>query len=90
MKPYRDVFGNNLTKKDVTMAVQAAVMTRRLSPISLHRATGLGIGKSNRIYQLLQDANVVGDDQTVIFKGFNNHAGAVNAALRQLKKGRSL
>lgn len=83
-QPYRDVFGNKLSKKDVTLSTHALLGRKKLSPIQLHRLTRLGIGKSNRIYRLLQDANIVSADQQVILTG----APAENAALRQLKKGR--
>lgn len=94
MKPYRDLFGNPLAKQDVSMAVQAAVMTDKISAFTLSRATGLAVGKAGKILRLLEDAKVITpavNEQgiyRVILKGFNNHAAAVNAAFRQLKKGR--
>lgn len=92
MRLYRDVFGNPLKKDDVAMAVQAIVMNPTITAISLHRATRLGIGKSANILRLLEQAKVVtaAEDGTrqVILKGFNNHSAAINAAFRQLKKGR--
>lgn len=93
MKPYRDAFGNPLAKKDVTLAVQAAVMNDSLTTMRLSRSTGLGIGKAKRMLELLEQAKVISapkdGERKVILKGFNNHAAAVNAALRQLKKGRA-
>lgn len=87
-KPYRDAFGNPLTKQDVTDAVQAAVMSDELTAISLSRSTGLGVTKATRILKLLQDAKIVSAKGKVLFKGFMYHNAAVNAALRQLKKGK--
>lgn len=88
MKAYRDPFGNPLSKKDVTMAIQATCMAGdNISYLSLSRSTGLGLGKAISLTKLLIDAKIVTKDHKVLFKGFNNHATAVNAALRQLKKG---
>lgn len=92
MKPYRDTFGNPLSKKDVSMAVQAAVMSDNISTVKLWRGAGLGIGKAKRILELLQQAKVISapvdGEHKVILRGLSNYDAAVNAALRQLKKGR--
>ncbi len=89
MKPYRDVFGNLLSKKDVTLAVQTAVMNETITTMKLSRSTGLGMLKSKKIIQLLEQAKVLSapkdGTRRVIF---NNEPAALNAALRQLKKGR--
>lgn len=89
---YTDVFGKPLKKEDVAIAVQAVAMHGTVSAIALNRATRLGIGKCVNILRLLEQAKVVSPAENgqrkVILKGFGNHAGALNAALRQLKKGR--
>lgn len=93
MKPYRDTFGNPLSKKDIRLAIQYAVTTDQISSIKLNRNTGLGLGKSKKILELLQDAIVISTSKngvhTVTLKGPKQYDAAVNAALRQLKKGRS-
>lgn len=88
MKPYRDVFGNPLSQKDTAMAVQATVMTDQISTMSLSRSTGFGVGKTLSMIKLLVDAQVVTPDFKVLFKGFKYHDAALNAALRQLRKGK--
>ena len=90
MTPYRDVFGNPLRKKDVILACQIAVQKGRLTALALHRSTQWGLGKAGRIVKLLQEAGVLaqsGPDgkKTVLLR---TEDAAVNAALRQLKKGR--
>lgn len=92
MKNFTDVFGKPLKKDDVAMAVQAVVMNRTISAITLNRASRLGITKCVAILKLLEQAQVVSPavdgERRVIARGFINHAGALNAALRQLKKSR--
>lgn len=89
MKPYRDVFGNPLKKDDIRFAVQAMSNNKNTSPVMLNRLTRLGIGKANKILMLFQDAKVVtapaaDGKRVVLLKG----DPAINAALRQLRKGR--
>lgn len=92
MKGFTDVFGKPLKKEDVAMAVQAVVMNGTINAVTLNRATKLGIGKSANILKLLEQARVVSPahdgQRMVILRGFNNHASALNAANRQLKKSR--
>lgn len=89
MKPYRDVFGNPLTKKDVTAAVAVMVQTGNPNPSNLQRHLKFGYGKAARISGLLCDAGVTTSTskkpRTVILR---NESQAINAALRQLKKGK--
>lgn len=90
MKPYRDVFGNNLTKRDVEAATRLLVRNGKSSPSLLQRSFKWGYGKAAKVIQLLEDAGVLGQisnkPRPVILK---NEEGAVNAALRQLKKGKT-
>ncbi len=92
MTTYTDAFGKPLNKDDVRLAVQATVMSSTVSTMSLNRSTRLGMVKVVNILRLLEAANIVSPakdgKRQVIMRGFNNHAAAVNAALRQLKKGR--
>lgn len=93
MKPYRDAFGNKLTKHDVTLAVHNIVRIDSISTMRLNRLTGLGIMKSSRILKLLEHARVIGPSKDgqrwVIIKGQKSFDAAQNAALRQLKKGKN-
>jgi len=89
MKGYTDVFGKPLKKNDVALAVQATVNYTTINAMALNRSTRLGIIKSANILRLLENANVVSaskdGNRSVTLR---NHASALNAALRQLKKGR--
>lgn len=91
MKPYTDVFKKPLTTDDVSLAVAAICQSkRRPSSSLLQRRLGWGYGKVLHMYELLEDANVVGPvtrdaSRTLYLK---NQATATNAALRQLKKGK--
>lgn len=90
MKPYRDIFGNKLTKQDVEAATRVMVRNGKASPSLLQRNFRWGYGKAARILQVLETAKVVGpvtDKPRVIV--FKNEDQAVNAALRQLKKGKA-
>lgn len=90
VKPYRDTFGNPLPKKDVELAAMVAARNATVTPFSLSRAIGhTGIIKARRLLTVLADAKVVkaGKDSTYS-RIINNDDAAVNAALRQLKKGR--
>lgn len=90
MKPYRDVFGNKITKRDVAMACQAVAVLNANTPVKLSRATRWGIGKAGRIMRVLEDAGVVHKtDKGTRSITLRNFEMAVNAANRQLKKGRS-
>lgn len=92
MKPYRDAFGNPLTKQDVSLAVQGAVMNDSVTNMRLSRQTGLGLMKITRILSVLEQAHIVGPSKDgarpVIMRGIKNFEAARNAALRQLKKGK--
>lgn len=89
MKPYRDLFGNPLTKQDVKAAVAIVVQHGKSSPSLLQRTFGWGYSKAIRITAVLEDAGVIGTQANnpylVVLKKEDE---AVNAALRQLKKGR--
>jgi len=88
-KPYRDMFGNPLTKNQVALAAQFAVTRPSVSSMSISRATGTGIGKASRIAQVLVHAGVIGQKkETGHVTILRSPDAAVNAALRQLKKGK--
>ena len=88
MKAYRDVFGKKLTKQDVVQAVIATVRSGDPYPATVRKYLGVGFGKANRLAKVLADAGITSpldhSPRKVILK---NEDAAVNAALRQLKKG---
>lgn len=90
MKPYTDIFKKPLTSDDVRLAVQVITTSKRRPTSSLlQRRLAWGYGKVLRVYELLEDALVVGPvrsdaTRTLLLR---TEASAVNAALRQLKKG---
>ena len=91
MKPYTDVFKKPFTSDDVALAVRTICQAkRRPSSSLLQRRLGWGYGKILHLWELLEDAAVVGPvtsdaSRTLYLK---NEATAINAALRQLKKGK--
>lgn len=92
VKQYRDMFGNQLTKQDIASCVRFVLQTGAASALALTQQFKWGYGKSYRIMQLLEDARVVtvadlesSTPRTVILK---NEDAAINAAFRQLNKGR--
>lgn len=88
-RQYTDVFGAMLTQNDVRLAVEIMSGRKSISPIALHRPTRWGMGKASNVLTLLCDAGVV---TKVNAEGYRNviihDEQAVNAALRQLNKGR--
>lgn len=89
MRPYRDAFGNPITKQDVMQAVAIVVRTGNPWPSNLHRKLKIGYAKAARLVKVLSDAGVTSEPdvspQVVILR---DEAQATNAALRQLKKGK--
>lgn len=89
MKAYRDVFGNPLSKAHITAAVRLIVQEKKATTSLLTRRLGFGYGKASRVMELLEDASVVSlmhdSRRTILLK---NESAAINAALRQLKKGK--
>lgn len=90
MRKYTDVMGNPITVDDVRIAVKVAVKFEMVSPLEMHRATRWGTGKASHTLTLLTDAGVLSkmDKDRVRSVILRNEDEAVNAALRQLKKGR--
>lgn len=89
-RPYTDIMGNKLTADEVRLAIRLILPHSDISPMALHRATRWGIGKASNMLTLLCHAGVVSKHadnrkRSVILKQEDT---AVNAALRQLKKGR--
>lgn len=90
MKVYTDVFKKPLSVTDVRTAAAVMVQSKRPSMYTLQRRMGMGAGKAMVMVRLLEDAGVITEltrarpDRTVILK---SEPAAINAALRQLKKG---
>lgn len=90
MKVYTDVFKKPLSVDDVRTAAAVMVQSKRPSMYTLQRRMGMGAGKAMVMVRLLEDAGVITEltkaqpDRTVILK---SEPAAVNAALRQLRKG---
>lgn len=87
MKQYRDLFGKRISKQDVVQAVIHTVRGRNPYPQALSRAMGIGFFKAKRLAQILADAKVTSPMDSQNRKVLFNEDAAVNAALRQLKKG---
>lgn len=84
MKQYRDLFGKKLGKQDVVQAVIHTVRSGNPAAMNIARRMGIGYFKASRLTRVLIDAGVTTENGAVILK----EDAAVNAALRQLKKGR--
>lgn len=90
MTPYTDVFKQPLTRQQVQTATALVIQSNSAAPSMLQRNMKIGYGKAASLIRLLADAGVVTDTigaqpRSVILK---NQDTAINAALRQLKKGR--
>jgi hypothetical protein len=82
------MLGKPLKAEDVALVCRALSVTGRTSTWSLTKATGLGIGKLNRIMAVLEAAHVVAKPSDGTRKILlRNEAAAVNAALRKLREG---
>lgn len=87
MKQYRDIFGKKLTKKDVVHAVIYTVRNHAPYPQRLARLMGVGYFKATRLAKVLADANVTTPMDSQQRRVLLKEDAALNAALRQLKKG---
>ena len=83
MAQYRDLFGKKISKQDTVQAVIHTVRTGKPGAMSLSRRMGIGLFKATRLVRVLQDAGVTTPTGRILLK----EDAAVNAALRQLKKG---
>lgn len=87
MKQYKDFFGNKLTKDEVVQAVIKTVRTNNPYPAHLSRQMGIGYFKATRLARVLADAKVASPMDAKSRRVYLKEDEAVNAALRQLKKG---
>lgn len=83
MSNYRDLFGKKIGKQDVVQAVIHTVRSGNPAAMNLARRMGIGYFKATRLVRVLQDAGVTTTTGSVLLR----EDAAVNAALRQLKKG---
>ena len=89
MKIYTDAFKKPIKPAEVRTAVIVILKAKRVDAITLTRSIkGFGLTKANTIIRLLEDATVVSDQwhgpRKILLK---NEDAAINAALRQLRKG---
>lgn len=84
---YRDLFGRKLSKQDVVQAVIHTVRGNNPYPAFLSRNMGIGYFKATRLAKVLADANVASPMDSKDRRVLLSEDAAVNAALRQLKKG---
>lgn len=90
MKKYTDVWKKPLESLEVTACARVSVQMKFGSTSLFTRRFGIGYGKALEILTLLIDANVVaepskeGRHRTIL----KSEEAAINAALRQLKKGK--
>lgn len=87
MKAYRDLFGKKLGKQDVVQAVIHTVRSGNPYPAYISRAMGIGYFKATRLARVLADAGVASPMDAEKRRVLLKEDAAVNAALRQLKKG---
>lgn len=90
MKPYTDVFKKPLDKEEVAQCARLSVQMKYAATSLLTRRLKIGYGKALEIVMLFVDAGVC---SPIIRDGrhsmlLKNESAAVNAALRQLKKGK--
>lgn len=89
MKAYRDVFKKPLNKDEVQGVVLEIIRANNPTTSFIARRFKWGFGKAMVMLTLLDDAGVISPAmrgrRTIILK---DPKAAVNAALRQLKKGR--
>lgn len=94
MKIYLDAFNKPITQADVRTAVVVILQKKQADAFMLTRSIkGFGPAKANTVIRLLEDAQVISEQfggqsipRTILLK---NEDAAINAALRQLKKGNS-
>lgn len=89
MRAYTDVFKKPLDKYEVTGIVIEIIRHKQPTTAFITRRGKWGIGKALAILNLLEDAGVISPGmrgrRTILLK---DPDAAINAALRQLKKGR--
>jgi len=87
MKHYKDLFGKNITKPDMVQAVLHTVRTGNPYPANIARRMSIGFFKAKRLVQVIADAGVATPIDSGKRRVLLKEDAAINAALRQLKKG---
>lgn len=92
MKIYTDAFKKPITQADVRTAVVIILQKKQADAFMLTRSIkGFGPAKASTVIRLLEDAQVISEqfnsDTTPRVILLKNEDAAINAALRQLKKG---
>jgi len=86
---YKALIQKPITKAEVRAAVAVTLSTGYVDAVILSRRLQIGFGKADKLAKLMYDAGIIVDSTmrgtVVILKG---EAQALNAAYRQLKKGR--
>lgn len=89
MKGYTALLKKPLTKAEVRQAVAVTLSTGYVDAVVLSRKLQIGFGKASKLAKLMYDAGIIVDSTmrgtVVILKG---EPQALNAAYRQLNKGR--
>ncbi len=86
MKPYVDIFKKPIKKEEVAAAANLLVGANSTSTLAVRQHLGIGFGRAAIIVKVLKDANVIAENQSTVL--LKNQSEAVNAALRQLKRGK--
>lgn len=89
MIPYRDTFGNPITKRDAKQAAMLAVSCDNAKPEILQKVMGISQSKALRLTELLADAGVT--DELNRLEGrvlIRSASEAVDAVIDQLTKGK--
>lgn len=89
MKAYTALLKKPLTKAEVRQAVVVTLSTGYADSVILSRKLQIGFGKANQLSKLMYDAGIIVDSTmrgTVVI--LKNEAQALNAAYRQLRKGK--
>lgn len=90
MKTKARLFNQTITKAEVRSAVLVTLQTNNPDTFHLARQLNLGWHKASKLSKLMYDAGIVVDSTfkgtVVIIKG---EAQALNAAYRQLRKGKA-
>ncbi len=86
---YKALIKKPLTKNEVRHAVLITISTGYVDAVILSRKMQIGFGKASQLAKLMYDAGIIVDSTmrgtVVILKG---EPQALNAAYRQLKKGK--
>jgi len=89
MKGYTALIKKPLTKNEVRQAVLITISTGYVDAVTLSRKMQIGFGKADQLAKLMYSSGIIVDSTmrgtVVILKG---EPQALNAAYRQLKKGK--